>query len=140
MGKRKFRRPLRIEEYGHCVFKAEVSNLLWKKDEIEATIRRLSDRFTIHILDLAVHADHVHQIVKISDRQDYVKWSRAVPGVLSRKFGIKWKHRPFTKFVGDDPAYISYLVEYVDFNRREGEFILAAQRAVERWRELNFHS
>jgi len=133
LGKRKARRPLITEIPTHVALKASDSvTLLPQSREIENYIRSLSSKLDIKILELAIHADHIHMLPKALDLNSYNKWIRALTGNLTRKFGIRWRLQPFTSGV-ETEQYLCNLRTYIQKNRAEAEFMRSAHQRVRRW-------
>lgn len=130
-GKRKLQRPTIDKIPLHVVLKAVDSETLLKHSaEIEDYTRKLSSKFGVTILELAVQPDHVHILPEVPATETYNKWIRALTGNLSRKHQIKWRLPPFTSGV-DSPEYLQTLKAYIQKNRRESEFIISAHQRVQ---------
>lgn len=66
----------------------------------------LAAQFHITIYDLALNWNHIHFLILIKDRQDYVKFIRALTSILSQKIKLKFgkgtevfELRPFTRIL-----------------------------------------
>lgn len=116
-GRRKVRRPLSSRKPVHLMLKAKQP---WKNGRsVMHETRRLTERFKIRVLDLALASDHVHLAIQIPCRRDYVSFIRALTGILARKFGKGlWKALPFTRVAEWGRAYRE-LQKYFERNRLE---------------------
>jgi REP element-mobilizing transposase RayT len=130
LGKRHGKRPINHKIPLHHILKATNPFVLLRNlAAIEIVLRKWAKEFNIQIFELAIHADHIHLVIQ-ARRENYVKWVRTVTSVIARKFKIKWRLRPYTRLVmwGRD---FKKAVNYVKFNREEGDFILEAHTTSE---------
>lgn len=133
-GRRKARRPLDSKRPLHLILKAEESVILFRHVlKIEEIIRRQNQRFGVQQYSLAIHADHIHFVVKTPQREIYRRWIRALTGVLARKMKIKWRLRPFTRLMCWGRDFINSL-SYLRSNNLEASFILGAHRSVDQFK------
>ncbi|MAV91421.1 MAG: hypothetical protein CL676_08355 [Bdellovibrionaceae bacterium] len=95
---RKQRRILCSKRPLHLVLKSKKKSLFKSRDFIRRTLNRQGEKFNHRILTWSVQKDHIHILLRISDRQNYIKFIRAFTGLLARKLGRGiWKFRPFTR-------------------------------------------
>lgn len=67
---------------------------LWVKSLLQSH----AAKFGIKVYASSIQRDHLHLIVKIPNRRNYVGFIRAVTGVMARKIGKGiWHLRPFTR-------------------------------------------
>lgn len=66
----------------------------------------MAGRFQIRIYDLALNWNHIHAIIMIKDRKDYVAFIRALTSLISIKIKLNLKDlktvftlRPFTRIL-----------------------------------------
>jgi len=82
-------------------------------------LKRLADKFHIRVYSFAVAHDHLHFVARIPSRAHYVKFIRALCGLLARKLGAKlWALPPFSRVATwgrDFKALLNYLAK----NREE---------------------
>lgn len=99
LGKRKTRRPLATRKALHLVLKSSQTVCLFSElSEVKYYINRYSFQFHIRIYHLSVQKDHIHILMKIVNRDSYKKFTRALTGILARKYGKGlWKLSPFTR-------------------------------------------
>lgn len=102
-GKRKSQRPLSTRRPIHLVLRGDIrrsGSLRRHQSFVEKTIKKFATQFRLKIYKLAVNSNHCHALIKISQREDYKNFVRAVAGALAKKTKIKWVVRPFTRLVG----------------------------------------
>lgn len=120
--KRKSLRPLARGRPIHLVLKSRQA-LKKHKHPINQEIHRLGDRFQIRIDDIAVAHDHIHLVIFIPSRKDYVRFIRSLTGLLARRLGKGlWSLLPFTRVGAWGRAY-EELKNYLKKNREEAEGI-----------------
>ncbi len=90
LGQRKTLRPLACDRPIHLILKAREAFQADIGAAVLENARRIAEKFRIRIFDHAVGHDHVHLVLKIPHRREYVKFIRALTGVLARKFGIEF--------------------------------------------------
>ena len=98
-GKRKTKRPLATKNPIHLVLKCNKSiSLFHEFCEVKYYINKYSFKFHIKIYNLSVQRDHIHFLLKIENRESYMKFTRFLTGVLARKYGKDlWQLTPFTR-------------------------------------------
>ncbi len=119
LGQRKTLRPLACDRPIHLILKAREAFQADIGAAVLENARRIAEKFRIRIFDHAVGHDHVHLVLKIPHRREYVKFIRALTGVLARKFGKGfWKELPYTRVASWGRDY-SNLSRYLEQNRLE---------------------
>ncbi len=122
-GQRKTLRPLATDRPVHLVMKAERAFSREDARHILSENLRLAEKFGLKIYHQAASLDHVHAILKIPHRREYVKFIRSLSGLLARKFGKGfWKQVPYTR-VGHWGRDYRGMVEYIAKNRGETQGI-----------------
>lgn len=84
-----------------------------------AELQRQARKFHIRVYSAAVAHDHLHFVARIPSRAHYVKFIRALCGLLARKLGAKlWSELPFSRVAtwGRD---FKQLLDYLAKNREE---------------------
>ncbi len=106
-GRRKLRRPLSTKQPIHLVLKCDKSTGLFRElNQVKYYINKYSWKFCIRIYSLSVQHDHIHFLIKIDDRESYVKFNRALTGILARKYGKGiWQLSPFTRVLNWGKEY-----------------------------------
>jgi hypothetical protein len=90
-------RPLARRKPVHLVLKAKRA-LSPKGMWIELEIERLAKRFALRIYRLAIARDHIHLVIEIPGRKEYVAFIRSLTGLIARKLGKGlWHLLPFTR-------------------------------------------
>ena len=133
--KRKTQRPLSTSKVHHLVLKAE--NLQFRfpgvsltkaKNKIDKSIHHFAAKYNIKILSNSVNYNHTHSAIRFTNRQDYMRFIRAVTAdvvrVLSQHFSIDLKGLfnvlPYTKIV-EYGRQLNSLLNYIQINIFESE-------------------
>ncbi len=132
---RKGPRPLDTRHTIHLVLRSSRAKGSWsfKKPENERKIRAILDRFSrkngIRIHQQANVRNHLHLQIKLSTRQTYKPFIRAITSAIAmavtgasrwkRIEGRFWDRRPFTRVVIGRRAYLA-LRDYIRVNILEG--------------------
>ena len=70
-------------------------------ENVKYYMNKYSWKFHIRVYNLSVQKDHIHFLIKIEDRESYKKFTRALTGILARKYGKGlWALSPFTRVLG----------------------------------------
>jgi len=118
-GERKTLRPLATDRPIHLILKAKMPFPGSQGAEVLREAWRLAEKFFLRIYDHAVSDDHVHFVLKIPHRRDYLKFIRALTGLLSRRYGKGfWLRLPYTRVAHWGSDYKN-LGEYLEKNRLE---------------------
>jgi len=118
-GVRKNLRPLATNRPIHLILKAKMPFHGDVGAVVLSEARRLAEKFLVKVYDHAVADDHVHLVLKIPHRRNYVKFIRSLTGLLSRRYGKGfWSQVPYTRvaFWGKD---FRALEKYLEKNRLE---------------------
>ena len=119
LGKRKERRTLCSKRAIHLILKSNKPILRANKNKIEKATRKYAKRFSIKIYQESIQRDHLHSLIRISSRQSYSKFIRALTSYLARHLGRGlWKLLPFTRVVNWGRSY-KIVKEYIEMNERE---------------------
>ncbi len=122
-GKRKSKRPLSLKSPTHLILKSELKSVFKPSNQrLQLLIQNMSKKFNIHIYDIAINWNHIHFLIQVRDRKDYVRFIRAITskltmGIKKANPGLKTKLftlRPFTRIVawGSDFENVrSYIVK-----------------------------
>lgn len=100
--KRKSERILAFKKPIHLVLRGNISisgSLLNYRKEIKAEIEKFSKKFEVRIYDYALNFDHVHFNVRLSTRENYKKFIKALTGRIAQLTKIKFSLRPYTKIL-----------------------------------------
>ena len=85
LGKRKTRRPLSTKSPIHLILKASQKGVFSPSNHsLKNLIRKTAQQFDIHIYDLAINWSHIHFLIRIKSREDYVRFIRALSSLLSQ--------------------------------------------------------
>jgi len=96
-GRRKSLRPLSCKRPVHFTLKSR-KRIYENRRAVVAELQRQAEKFDIRIYDCAVAHDHLHFLAKLSSRAHYIKFIRALAGLLARKLGAKlWALPPFSR-------------------------------------------
>jgi len=86
LGKRKMKRPLSTKNPIHLILKSNRKDIFKPGNRsLENLIRSQCERFSIHIYDFALNWSHVHLLIRIRDRQDYIKFIRALTSLIATR-------------------------------------------------------
>ena len=117
--KRKTKRILCSKRAIHLILKSNQPILRANKKKIEAATQRYAKRFGIKLYHESIQRDHYHQLIRVSSRQAYGKFIRALTSYLARHLGRGlWKLLPFTRVVNWGRSY-KIVKEYIEMNERE---------------------
>ncbi|MGZ3655304.1 MAG: transposase [Bdellovibrionota bacterium] len=117
-GHRKSLRPLSCKRPVHFVLKSR-RRIYEKRHTVEAELGRQAKKFGIRIYSSAVSHDHHHFVALLPSRAHYVKFIRALCGLLARKIGTKlWALPPFSR-VANWGRDFQRLKEYLAQNGEE---------------------
>lgn len=112
-------RPLSSQKLIHLVLKSNEPILRKNWAYIEQVIRKQAQNAGIKIYGLSIQPNHVHHAIRIHNRKAYLKFIRAVTGLLARKFGRGiWKYRPYTR-VAEWGKGLDHLKNYIHMNELE---------------------
>jgi len=127
VGKRKTARPLSTKEPIELVLKSAGNNVFSPGDRrIENLFRRQASKYKIKLYRVSLVWNHVHLLIKISDRDDYKAFIRTVTAELVRLIsrirnvdltGL-FNLRPFTKIISWGREFRN-MHEYHDLNEME---------------------
>ncbi len=105
--KRKTKRPLSTKHPLHLILKSSHTRLFNPANQrLQRLIRDQSEKFHVIIYDFAVNWTHVHLLIQIKSRKDYVKFVRSLCSLIASKIYKAVPNlekiftlRPFTKIV-----------------------------------------
>jgi REP element-mobilizing transposase RayT len=84
LGNRKSKRPLSTKHPIHLILKADQKGVFNPSSQkLNSLIRKTARLFNIQIYDLAVNWSHIHFLIRFKQREDYVKFVRAVSSLLT---------------------------------------------------------
>jgi REP element-mobilizing transposase RayT len=90
IGKRKSQRPLSTKSPTHLVLKANQEKVFHPGNRhLQRLIQDMTKKFNIRVYDLAINWSHIHFLIQIKDRNDYVRFIRALTSKLAQ--GVKKK-------------------------------------------------
>ena len=119
LGKRKVTRPFCSKRTVHLILKSNKPILHANKDKVEKATRKYAKRFGIKIYQESVQRDHYHLLIRVSSKQSYSKFIRALTSYLARHLGRGlWKLLPFTRVVNWGRSYKT-VKEYIEMNKKE---------------------
>ncbi|MGZ6265046.1 MAG: transposase [Bdellovibrionota bacterium] len=118
-GRRKTLRPLSKKRPIHFVLKSQ-RRIYETRQVVVAELQRQAEKFQIRIYDFAVASDHLHFVARVPSRTHYVKFIRALCGLLARKLGGRklWALPPFSRVANWGREY-AWLRNYLTKNREE---------------------
>lgn len=99
IGQRKIARPLNCKNPIHLVLRSNARQFLRQQLFVEYYLRKFSKKFQVKIYEQATVSNHIHLIIKVSQKSQYIQFIRAVTGSLAKTLKIKWACRPFTRVI-----------------------------------------
>ncbi len=120
-GKRKTARTLAISKPLHLILKGDTQksgSLLKHRKTIDAEVQKQAAKFDIKIFKYAIERTHIHFAAKLSSRENYKKFIRAITGRLAQLTKIKFTLRPYTKII-EWGRQLKNLFNYVLQNHKE---------------------
>lgn len=107
IGKRKGKRPISTKHPLHLVLKSTHKNLFNPGNlSLEKLIRSQAEKFGVRLYDLALNWSHIHCLVQVKNREDYIKFIRSLTSVLVTKIRKSKRQlkeiftlRPFTRIL-----------------------------------------
>ena len=119
IGKRKTQRTLCSKKSIHLVLKSKKPILRLNKEKVITASKKYAKRFGVKIYQESVQRDHYHVLIKISSRQSYNQFIRALTSYLARHLGRGlWKLLPFTRVINWGRSYQT-VNKYIQMNERE---------------------
>lgn len=121
VNKRKSERILALKKPVHLTLKGDIRNsgsLLHKTKYIKEQIEKWSYKFDIKVYDFSINSNHIHFCAKISSRDNYKKFIKALTGRLAQVLKFKFIVRPFTKIISWGRQF-KRLLEYIVQNHEE---------------------
>ena len=105
--KRKVRRPLSRKKSIHLVLKCHKKlSLFENKKLLQVLIKKYGQRFCLKVYEISIQHDHIHFLVRIPNRENYIKFIRSLTGQMAKKLGKGlFKFLPFTRIVDWGAAY-----------------------------------
>ena len=137
LGKRKSVRPLANTKPIHLVIRSSQSKVFipWNRS-LEKLIYKLADKFNIKIYDLSLNWSHIHSLIMIKDRKDYLGFIRALTSIVAQRIRAKlgaqtkvFPLRPFTRILewGRD---FENVLNYVLLNQLESVGLIRRQKQI----------
>lgn len=121
LNKRKSQRILAFKKPIHLVLKGDIKksgSLLKHRKTITDQIEKWANKFSIEIYNFAVEFNHIHFSAKLSSRENYNKFIKALTGRLAQLINFKFILRPYTKIVNWG-CHFKNLFNYVTQNHEE---------------------
>lgn len=136
LNKRKSKRPLSIKKPIHLVIRSEQAKVFtpWNFS-LETFVHKLALQFNIKIYDLSLNWNHIHAVIKIKDRQDYVRFIRSLTSILAARIrtarnqvGVVFSLRPFTRILEWGRDFKNAL-SYVLINQLESVALVQSRKS-----------
>jgi REP element-mobilizing transposase RayT len=133
-------RPLSTRDTMHLVLRSSkaVGALSFRRHagRIEAILRKFADKNAVRILSFANVGNHLHLHMRLSNRQLYKRFIRALTAAIAmavsgssrwkKSAGKFWDYRPFTRIVKSWRGHLR-LKDYIQINQLEGSGLRRAQ-------------
>ena len=125
-GQRKSARPLSTSQPVHLILKSEHKHLFSiRNTSLTYLISKQAEKFGIKIYSSALNFSHIHLVIKIKRREDYVRFIRALTSLMAQAVRRAYPEletvftlRPFTRIVSWGRDYKNIL-EYMIKNWHE---------------------
>lgn len=89
-GRRKEARPLSTKHALHIVIRSDLKGVFAPGNRsLEKLIFSTAQKFNIKIYEWAANWSHIHAVIKINSREDYVKFIRSLNSLLAQKIRMK---------------------------------------------------
>ena len=106
-GRSKTKRPLSTKKPIHLILKSNHKGIFNPGNRsLDYLIRSQCEKFGIRLYDFALNWSHVHLLIRIQDRADYVKFVRSLTSIIAlriRSFNPTYTQifslRPFTRII-----------------------------------------
>lgn len=87
VGRRKSRRPLSTKSPVHLILKSKTQKIFHPNNQsLRDLILRTAKKFNIQVHEYALNWSHIHLIIQLWDRQDYVRFIRALTSLMAMAF------------------------------------------------------
>lgn len=107
---RKVERPLDPNKAVHVTMRSVVctKGITLRKHTagINKYILKFSEKFAVRVYKHSVNSNHIHIVMRVKDRKQFVDFIRALSGSIALKMKLKynivqdfWQERPFTRLV-----------------------------------------
>lgn len=107
---RKVKRPLNTNKAIHLTMRSDVCtkgvSLRKHTAGINKYIFKFSERFGVRVYKHSINSNHVHLVMRVKDRGQYIEFIRALSGAIALKMKLQykiaqqfWQERPFTRLV-----------------------------------------
>ena len=112
----------------HLVLRARESRLRTPKafGRVHRLVHEIAGKYGFKVYEFANAGNHLHLIVRVSDRQRWAGYIRELTGRIAlaaktRRHGRFWLHRPFTRIIRSWREAFRWACDYVELNRLEAE-------------------
>lgn len=86
IGKRKSKRPLSTKHPIHLVLKSSFKGVFNPSNKsLYELIKKQARKYGVRIYDLAINWSHIHCVIRIKGREDYLKFIRSLTSVISQR-------------------------------------------------------
>jgi REP element-mobilizing transposase RayT len=132
---RAYGRPLDTKNTMHLVLRSSKARGEWSfryknnSLKIKNIVTKFSEKYGIKVLSLANVGNHLHFQIKLSNRQTYKPFIRAITAAIAMAItnasrwnpsqGKFWDYRPFTRVIQSFKAFLN-LRNYIQINQLEG--------------------
>jgi REP element-mobilizing transposase RayT len=107
LGKRKSKRPLSTKHPMHLVLRSDLRSVFRPTNiSLHNLIQKLAKEYQIKIYDYALNWSHIHLVIRMKQKGDYVKFIRALTSILAQRIRKTHSHidkvftlRPFTRIL-----------------------------------------
>lgn len=146
-GHPKGKRPFSSKHFTHLVLKSSYAKGKWSflhyrnKSRVDRLVFNLAKKCGVQIRDYVNVGNHLHLLVKASDRVCVTRFLRSLTGILprllcgcekGRKLGFSfWTGRPYTKIIASGWKPFNVITRYFEKNRNQAEARFYLEASIE---------
>ena len=138
-GKRKTRRPISTKHPLHVILKSLVRGVFKPHNtSLDHLIRSQAKKFNIDIYDLALNWNHIHMVLRVYNRKNYVRFIRSLTSILAEKIRAVrpdleeiFTLRPFSRVVSWGRDF-KYVLAYQVLNQLEAWGLVKREMKVKK--------
>lgn len=131
IGHRKIQRPLSTKSAIHLILKSQHKGIFNPSNQsLLRLIRSQAEKFNIRLYEVAVNWSHIHMVIKIKSREDYLKFIRALTSLIAmraQKAQKVFTLRPFTRLVAWGKDFEN-IIQYQILNQLEANGLISRSK------------
>lgn len=117
LNKRKAQRVLALKKPIHLVLKGDIKrsgSLKSKESWLRSEVIKWAKKFDIKLYKFSINSDHAHFNIRISSKENYKKFIKALTGRMAQVIKVKFILRPYTKVMSwgrEFRNFITYTIQ-----------------------------